>query len=278
MRSLLIQLLYAVMGFCKPVKAVQKERNRAWGQRKTTVSSSIRAERLSSWGAAEEQLRARSLRRVSISSRWRWETVAIRTQSAPENNTFWQAFSYLCSLHSSALTSLKNMGEYYKQKKTTFQTGTLIVHRKSKKKQKKRTATGLKPLKTTPVSFTRWENWAESWISPVWNLICRLRCGRQHWDSSGSTGAWSCRFWVCSATRGCRCHSKTLEDTPCLERRQTEKLLMHERSSSAVRGLDHIFIYYNHIEGTRRASPCDHMWRLAAIWYKLTCKTMTLLS
>lgn len=52
---------------------------------------------------------------------------------------------------------------------------------------------------------------------PVWCPACRPRCGPQRWGSSGSTGAWSHRLWVCSATEGCRCRSRTLEGRLCLE-------------------------------------------------------------
>lgn len=53
-------------------------------------------------------------------------------------------------------------------------------------------------------------------ILPVWSQVCRRQCGPQRWGSSGSTGAWSRRLWVCSATEGCRYHSRTLEGRLCL--------------------------------------------------------------
>lgn len=54
---------------------------------------------------------------------------------------------------------------------------------------------------------------------PVWSRVCRPESGPRRWAPSESTAAWSRRLEVGSATKRCRCRSKTPERTPSLRTR-----------------------------------------------------------
>ena len=66
-----------------------------------------------------------------------------------------------------------------------------------------------------PHGTSRWV-FAVYW--PVWCRVCRPGSGPQRWAPSVSTGAWSRRPGVGSATERYRCRSRTLECRPSLRR------------------------------------------------------------